>query len=690
MIKETLLIEVGCEELPPRALKTLANAFKEALTKELTTKKLSYGEVKTFATPRRLALQIHQLQARQEDYQNERRGPALKVALKEGKPTPALEGFARSCGASIEELSILETEKGAWYTFTQRIEGQSLVTMLPEMVEQALKSLPIPKRMRWADNDFEFVRPVRWITALYGDQIVPMRLFNIEASNQTYGHRFHTSAPLTLKHADEYEQLLEEQGYIIPSFKKRRALIEEQIQSATEAYGSAHIKPALLDEVTALVEWPVTLVGRFEERFLSVPQEALIIAMEDHQRYFPILDHDGNLLNKFCFVSNIESNEPAAVIDGNERVIRPRFADAEFFWEEDLKINLEAYLEPLASVIFQTKLGTQADKIKRVAKLADLIAPKLGADQNLVARAARLNKADLISNMVQEFPELQGTMARYYALEQGENPTVADTLEQVYWPRFAGDKLPTTKEAQTLSIAERIDTIVGIFSIGEIPTGSRDPYSLRRNALAVLRILIEEEHSLDLYATIEAAAALMPIEINADKSIDLIFNYIFERMRAYSSDLGISADIFNSIAQIKLHNPLDIYTRLQAVKDFKELPEAEVLVQSDRRIRHILERNQKEESTTINPDLFENSSERMLYEAIQQSKSAVEKAQAANDYRANLHALVALAEPLGTFFEETMVMVDDQSLRNNRFALLAEAGRLMMSVADISQLQLEG
>lgn len=689
MIKETLLIELGTEELPPRALNNLSDAFKAGIESELKAKKLQYSEIKAFATPRRLALVISDLQSEQEDYTNERRGPALQAAMKDGAPSPALLGFARSCGVDVEQLVLLETEKGAWYTYKEEVKGDTLESLLPAMIEKALKGLPIPKRMRWADHDFEFVRPVRWLAVVYGDKVLNTEIFGIKAGNQSRGHRFHTSSPVTITRAADYEAIMTEQGHIIPDFAKRKAMIEEQIKAVTENVGNPIVNAGLLDEVTALVEYPNAMIGSFESHFLDVPQEALIIAMEDHQRYFPIVDANGTLIDKFCFISNIISAEPTAVISGNERVIRPRFADAEFFWNEDKKKPLESYLTALENVVFQTKLGSQADKINRVKTLAEAIAKEINADSEIVSRAARLNKADLISDMVQEFPELQGTMARYYANFQGENAIVADSLEQVYWPRFAGDKLPETKEAQALGLAERLDTIVGIFSIGEIPTGSRDPYGLRRNALAVLRILIEEKLNLDLLKLIEISASTMPASIDANKSVATIFTYIFDRLRAYSSDLGVSSDVFASISELKLTNPLDIYHRLLAVSSFKALAEAGTLIETNKRIHNILNNNKGEVvAVEVKESLLENDSEKALFTASRELQGKIAGLVAEKDYQAILVALTNLAAPLAAFFTDTMVMADNLEVRHNRIALLTEIRDYFETVADISKLQL--
>ncbi len=689
MIKETLLIEIGTEELPPRALNNLSDAFKKGIETELKAKKLEFSGIQAFATPRRLALVISDLQSEQADYTNERRGPAAAAAMKDGAPTPALQGFARSCGVDVDALTLLETDKGAWYTFKEEVKGDTLESLLPEMIEKSLKGLPIPKRMRWAGHDFEFVRPVRWIAIVFGDKVLNTEIFGIKAGNVSRGHRFHTSAPVEITNAKDYEAIMTEKGHIVPDFAKRKAMIEAQIKEVTEHIGNPIVNEGLLDEVTALVEYPNAMIGSFESHFLNVPQEALIIAMEDHQRYFPIVDNDGKLIDKFCFISNIISAEPEAVVEGNERVIRPRFADAEFFWNEDREKPLEDYLAHLENVVFQTKLGSQADKINRVKTLAEAIAKEIGADETIVSRAARLNKADLISDMVQEFPELQGTMARYYANAQGENAIVADSLEQVYWPRFAGDRLPATKEAQALGLAERLDTIVGIFSIGEIPTGSRDPYGLRRNALAVLRILIEEKLNLDLLKLIEISASTMPAAIDANKSVETIFTYIFDRLRAYSADLGVSSDVFASISELKLTNPLDIYHRLLAVAAFKALPAASSLVETNKRIHNILSNNKGETAAdNVQEALLENDSEKALFTATRELSGKIESLAAAKDYEAILTALSNLAEPLAKFFEDTMVMAENLEVRHNRIALLTEIRNDFEMVADISKLQL--
>lgn len=704
MKAETLLIEIGTEELPPKALNRLSLAFKEGFETALQSHKLTYKECQVFATPRRLALLITQVAEKQDNYTQERRGPALKAALKDGEPTPALLGFARSCGVSIEELTLMETEKGTWYTFKEAIQGKSLDVLLPSMLDETLSKLPIPKRMHWSHYEFEFVRPVRWLVALWGEKLLPLERFGVKSDRITYGHRFHCDKPLVLNHANDYPTRLQNEGFVIANFTERKAKIVRLIDEAIDHHNQTHHQPhnqgqketvtplideALLNEVTALVEWPVALIGSFEAHFLQVPQEALIIAMQEHQRYFPLVDRGGKLTHYFCFISNLDSPKPNTIIDGNERVIRPRFADAEFFWEEDKKTPLEEYRHALESVIFQAKLGSQADKIRRVEALSQAIATHLGADKKIVARAAQLNKADLISNMVQEFPELQGTMARHYALAQGELLPVAHALEEVYWPRFSGDKLPQSLEAITLGLAERLDTIMGIFAIGEIPTGSRDPFSLRRNALAILRLLVENRLHLDLKTFIAESARLMPPSIEAEKSTALVFDYIIERMRGYMSELGIGGDIYNSVAPLDIADPFDIYNRLMAVKTFTTHPEASLLVEANKRIHNILERNREALiNEGVEASALESSSEKILYSLINELSQKIKKSVEADDYAAILQTLASLAQPLENFFTETMVMTDDEVLRNNRLALLAETAALFHTVADISQLQL--
>lgn len=683
-----LLIEIGTEELPPKFLNTLSNDFKGLIEAELKQAKLAFEGCEVFASPRRFGLLIKNLVGQQADYVNEKRGPAVVAGFKDGEPTKALQGFARGCGVEVDQLIKVATDKGEWFAFEEKIVGQKTADLVPAMLVNALNKLPIAKRMRWESHEFEFVRPVRWIVLLYGNEVIDTEIMGVKSDRVTRGHRFHTKGTLTVTAPTQYETLLETEGKVVPSFAKRQASIVEQVAKATAQYGKAIMEPSLLDEVTALVELPVVLVGQFEEHFLDVPQEALISTMQDNQKYFPIVDNDGNLTRYFCFVSNIESENPQEVISGNERVIRPRFSDADFFWNSDKKILLADYLPRLATTIFQTQLGSQKDKLDRVGALSTVIAKSIGADVDVVAKSAELYKSDLLSNMVQEFPELQGIMGRYYALEQGLDARIAHSLEQVYWPKFAGDRLPETKEAQALAIAERLDTIVGIFSIGQIPTGSRDPYSLRRAALGVLRISVEQNVDLDLKDLINVAYLNLPAELQKPEVEAKVLNYILERMKAYTAELGIAHDTFESISALELNNPLDILRRLNAITEFRKTEAAHSLIQSNKRISNILEKNLKDQTAmAVNAELLNEDAEKVLFKAITDVAPALEKSTAEHNYVETLSHLSTLAGPLDQFFTDTMVMCDDLAVRENRLHLLNRIRQYFKAMADLSLLQ---
>lgn len=683
-----LLIEIGTEELPPKFLNTLSNDFKELIVAELNQAKLSFDECEVFASPRRFGLLIKNLVGQQADYINEKRGPAVVAGFKDGEPTKALLGFARGCGVDVEQLTRVSTDKGEWFAFEEKVEGKKTVDLVPAMLLSALNKLPIAKRMRWESHEFEFVRPVRWIVLLYGNDVIDTEIMGVKSGRTTKGHRFHAEGVLTVTEPTQYEALLESEGKVIPNFAKRKANIIEQVAKATAEYGNAIMEPSLLDEVSALVEWPVVLVGQFEERFLDVPQEALISTMQDNQKYFPIVDKDGKLTRYFCFVSNIESENPQEVITGNERVIRPRFSDADFFWNSDKMIPLADYLPRLATTIFQTQLGSQKDKIDRVSALSVVIAKSIGADVSVVAEASQLYKSDLLSNMVQEFPELQGTMGRYYAIAQGLDTRVAHALEQVYWPKFAGDRLPETKEAQALAIAERLDTIVGIFAIGQIPTGSRDPYSLRRAALGILRISVEMNIDLDLKDLINIAYLNLPAELQKPEVEAKVLTYILERMKAYTAELGIAHDTFESISALELNNPLDILLRLKAITEFRKTEAAHSLIQSNKRIANILDKNLKDQSAVeVNQSLLNEDAEKVLYSALSDIAPMLQKSIADHQYEETLAHLSTLAGPLDQFFTDTMVMCEDLAVRENRLHLLNQIRQYFKAMADLSLLQ---
>lgn len=688
---QDLLIEIGCEELPPKALKTLSEAFVASIVDDLKNAGLTFGTVHEYCTPRRLALHIEGLAAKQPDRNIEKKGPPVAAGMKDGIASPALTGFAKSCGVSVDALTINETDKGSWYVFQQHVLGEATTKIIPALVEKALNHLPIPKKMRWGNHDFSFVRPLRWLVMLFGDQIIPCEIFGVHSGNTTRGHRFHCPESFNLKSPQTYVEKLKEQGFVIVDFATRKQMILDSValatKNATNGKGTAVIKPELLDEVTALVEWPVALIGTFETRFLDVPQEALISTMQDNQKYFPIVDQTGKLQPQFCFISNIESKVPQAVIDGNERVIRPRFSDAEFFWNTDKKGRLEDHLPKLEQVVFQTKLGSQADKTHRVTQLAEFIALQIGADVTKTKRAAQLAKCDLLTNMVQEFPELQGIMGRYYALQQGEDATVAHCLEQIYWPRFAGDALPQSLEAQALAIAERLDTIVGIFAIGQMPTGSKDPFSLRRNALGVLRILVECGHDLDLKALIEMSAKTLPESVQASAAITPVLNYILERMKAYAADFGTAADTFESVANLNLTRPVDITKRLSAVLEFRKMEQAPALANANKRISTILRKNLTGPVDNPVESLLVDDEEKNLYASVMAIHAEIGTLSQQQNYPQILKTLASLAAPLEAFFTEVMVMCPDENVRNNRLALLALIETLFKQVADISALQ---
>ena len=690
ILTQDLLIEIGCEELPPKSLMTLSAAFKDAMLNQLTAANLTFSTVHEYATPRRLALVIESLQTQQEDHQIEKKGPPAAAGMKDGQASPALLGFAKSCGVDVADLQISETEKGAWYTMLQTVKGGQTANLIPAMVEKALSQLPIAKRMRWADNSFEFVRPLRWLVLMLGDKVINAEIFGVKAGDITRGHRFHTDKALKIPLANQYAKILFDQGFVIADPKIRQIKILEEVEKKTNHYGIAVMKPELLEEVTALVEWPVAMVGEFETRFLDVPQEALISTMQDNQKYFPIVDKQGKLQPKFCFIANIDSKEPQHVIHGNERVIRPRFSDAEFFWNTDKKVALRDYLPRLEKVIFQAKLGSQADKMRRTAELSAVIAQELGANVAVVKEAALLSKCDLLSNMVQEFPELQGIMGRYYAIHEQREAVLADCLEQIYWPKFAGDQLPISKEAQALAIAERLDTITGIFAIGQIPTGSKDPYSLRRSALGILRIIIENQHNLDIKKLIEKAVSLMPDTVKSDahKASEAALNYILERMKSYIMDKdAVPADTLEAVTSLKLTQPLDITKRITAVTEFRKLAEAKALSNANKRIENILRKNNIILTGKASASLLEMPEEKALFTVAEAANQQVNTLIKVQDYAQILKELSTLAQPLEQFFDKVMVMCEDEKVRNNRLELLTLIRNLFQQVADISALQ---
>ncbi|MCP4042616.1 MAG: glycine--tRNA ligase subunit beta [Gammaproteobacteria bacterium] len=682
-----LLIEIGTEELPPKALKNLAEAFYNGVRIGLEKAGLSHGEIALFATPRRIATLIPNLDETQADKQVERRGPAVKAAFgADGNPSKAALGFARSCGVEVDALERVETPKGAWLVFRSTQSGQSTSGLVPGIVRESLARLPIPKRMRWGDLKVEFVRPAHWIVLLFGDEVIDTEILGIKAGRKTHGHRFHHPENITITTPAEYPVLLRETGQVLADFPTRREEIRRQVEIlAGELGGKAVISEGLLDEVTSLVEWPVAIAGSFDQRFLEVPAEALVATMKGHQKYFHLEDSDGNLLPHFITVSNIESSNPDAVRAGNERVIRPRLTDAEFFWQQDRATPLAARVSTLKNVVFQQKLGTLRDKSRRVVHLAEQISSRLGSDPDLGRRAAELSKCDLSTDMVGEFPELQGIMGRYYAHHDGEPDEVAQALDEQYLPRFAGDILPETTTGQALAIADRLDTLVGIFAIGQSPTGDKDPFGLRRAALGVLRIIIERQLDLDLKDLLRTAVHAYG-QFDIDLVVDEVFTFMMERLRAYYLDTGVATDTFEAVLARHPDRPLDFDERIKAVTRFRELPDAASLAAANKRIHNILRKAKGTIPESPDPARFEDSAEGTLAAEIEKLRKTVEPMLELGEYTEALSQLAGLRDTVDRFFDQVLVMADDEELRHNRLALLASLNRLFLRTADISRL----
>jgi len=687
MSARDLLFELGTEELPPRTLSSLSNALTEGLARGLDGAGIPHGKIHGYATPRRLAVWVQKLAEHQPDRRVEKRGPPLKNAFDaQGAPTQAAAAFARNCTVPVTALERLTTDKGSWLVFRGIERGAATTSLLGDIVNHAVAALPIAKRMRWGAHAVEFVRPVHSVVLLYGDEVVPARVLGLDAGRVTHGHRFHAPRPITLKSAKGYASRLR-RARVVADFAIRRELIRAGVTAAAAASGPgavALIEDALLDEVTALVEWPVPVAGQFERRFLSLPREVVIATVQGHQRYFAVQGADGKLSGWFVTLSNIESRDPAKVREGNERVVRPRLSDAVFFWEQDLKIPLQAHAAKLSGVTFQTKLGSYADKTLRVAKLSRLIGGRIGAGAD-VGRAAELAKADLMTAMVGEFPELQGTMGRCYAEAQGESRELSLALEEHYRPRYAGDALPTTKTGQALALADKLDTLVGIFAIEQRPTGAKDPFGLRRAALGLLRILLEGRLDLDLLELLSAAAAAQPVQRPA--VVDEVYDFIAERLRgSLLEEPGNTPEIIDAVLANRPHSPLDAVTRLNALKGFLLLPDAAVLAAINKRIVNILKKAPLAGDGAVNPGVLTEEAERQLHQVLGELRDPVLGATQERRYTESLHALVALRAPVDEFFEHVLVMDEDMDRRNNRLALLRDVQRLLGGVADLSRL----
>jgi glycyl-tRNA synthetase beta chain len=687
MSARDLLFELRTEELPPRALLGLSNALTEGIARGIDAANVPHGRIHGFATPRRLAVLIEKLAEHQPDRHVERRGPPLANSFDaEGRPTTAVTAFAKSCGVPVAELSRLTTDKGAWLQFRGTERGAPITTLLGGILNHAIDALPIAKRMRWGAHSAEFVRPVRGVVLLYGETLVPVEILGLASGRITSGHRFHAPKPIALKTAQSYESRLR-RAKVIVDFSKRRESIRAGVEAAAAAAAPgarALIEEALLDEVTALVEWPVPVTGQFEQRFLTLPREVVIATVQDHQRYFAVQNPDGRLSRWFVTVSNIESRDPAIVREGNERVVRPRLSDAAFFWEQDRKKSLGEHAAALAGMTFQARLGSYADKTARITQLAELIGGRIGAGAD-VHQAAGLCKADLMTAMVGEFPELQGTMGRYYAEAQGLPEDLALALEEHYRPRFAGDAIPSTRTGQAVALADKIDTLAGIFAIEQRPTGAKDPFGLRRAALGVLRILLEARLELDLFETLSAAAAAQPVQ-RAGVAAE-VYDFIAERLRGMLLEQpGTTAEMLDAVLGLHPRSPLDAVARLAALKEFLLLPDAGVLAGINKRIANILKKTQVSSDMAVDPAGLTEQAEQGLHHALLGLRGPVLQATQQRRYAESLRALVALRAPVNDFFDRVMVMDEDLGVRNNRLALLRDVQSLLGGVADLSRL----
>lgn len=688
MSQHTVLFELGCEELPPKSLKTLRDALQAETIKGLTDAGLNFATVEAYAAPRRLALKIVDVDGAQADTQKRFDGPALQAAYdSEGKPTKALEGFMRGQGIEADQVSTFQAGKVEKVCYYKDIKGQSLDELLPNILQTALDNLPIAKRMRSAASRTEFVRPVKWVVLLKDDQVIPATIQDHSASNVTYGHRFHAPEAITLAHANDYLTALES-AYVVADFSKRQTTIQQQVkQLADEVNATAIVPDDLLDEVTALVEWPVALRASFEERFLAVPQEALITTMQDNQKYFCLVNSEGKLQPYFITISNIESKDPTQIIEGNEKVVRPRLSDAEFFFLQDQKQPLASRKDKLANMVFQAELGTLWDKSLRIAKLASQIAILTHGDRAAAEQAGLLAKCDLTSELVGEFPELQGTAGTYYARLEGLPSEVADAIAEQYLPRFSGDVLPQTQTGTALALADRLDTLVGIFGIGQAPTGSKDPFSLRRAAIGVLRLLIEKELDLPLVELTKIASENYHGKLREPvKAQHEALNFIEARYRAMYEDQGVAIDVIQSVQALSPKSPLDFDHRVKAVNHFKNLPEAQALAAANKRVANILAK-EGQIVGDVDTSLLVEDAEYALFNALQTVTPIVQPLLEAHNYTDALSQLASLREPIDAFFDNVMVMAEDPKLKANRLRLLAQLRGLFTAIADVSMLQ---
>ena len=688
MTTQNFLVEIGTEELPPKALKTLATSFADNVEAELNQAGLTFDKIEWFAAPRRLAVKVLNLATQQPSKEIEKRGPAVSAAFDaEGKPTKAAEGWARGCGITVEQAERIATDKGEWLVHRAKIEGQPTKNLLNGIVANALAKLPIPKPMRWADKTVQFIRPVHTVTMLLGDELIEGEILGVASARTIRGHRFLGEKEFEIQHADQYPQLLREKGSVVADFNERKAEILAKSQAkATALGGVADIEESLLEEVTSLVEYPNVLAAKFEERFLAVPAEALVYTMKGDQKYFPIYDKDGKLLPHFIFVSNINPEDPTAIIEGNEKVVRPRLTDAEFFFKTDLKQKLVDRLPRLETVLFQQQLGTLKDKTDRIEQLAGEIAKQIGADEAKAKRAGLLSKCDLMTNMVFEFTDTQGVMGMHYARHDGEDEEVAVALNEQYMPRFAGDELPKSLVASAVALADKFDTLTGIFGIGQAPKGSADPFALRRAALGALRIIVEKNLPLDLEDLVKKSAALFGDKLTNQNVVSDVVDFMLGRFRAWYQDEGIAVDVIQSVLARRPTRPADFDARVRAVSHFRTLDSAEALAAANKRVSNILAKADAAIGE-INLTACVEPAEKALAEAVLALRTEVQPLIAKGDYTAVLDKLANLRTPVDNFFDNVMVNAEDSALRQNRLAILNTLQDLFLQVADISVLQ---
>jgi len=689
MTEKTFLVEIGTEELPPKALRNLAESFAAHVTAELDAANLAHGEVSWFASPRRLALKVANLSASQPDREVEKRGPAIAAAFDaNGVATKAAEGWARGCGITVDQAERLSTDKGEWLLYRAQTKGETAQALLPAMVATALSKLPIPKLMRWGDKETQFVRPVHTVTLLLGDESIPATILGIDSARTLRGHRFMGEAEFTIDNADQYPQILLERGKVMVDYAERKAKIKADAEAAARSIGgNADLSESLLEEVTSLVEWPVVLTAKFEEKFLAVPAEALVYTMKGDQKYFPVYDDAGKLLPHFIFVTNIESKDPQQIISGNEKVVRPRLADAEFFFNSDRKKRLEDNLPRLETVLFQKQLGTLRDKTDRIQALAGWIAAQIGADVNHATRAGLLSKCDLMTNMVFEFTDTQGVMGMHYARHDGEAEDVAVALNEQYQPRYAGDDLPSNPVACALAIADKMDTLAGIFGIGQHPKGDKDPFALRRAALGVLRIIVEKNLPLDLQTLTEEAVRLYGNKLTNAQVTDDVIDFMLGRFRSWYQEEGHSIDTLQAVLARRPTRPADFDARMKAVSHFRTLEEAASLAAANKRVSNILAKSTETLNDSVQASLLKENEEIQLATFVTALTSKLQPFFAEGRYQDALIELAQLRKPVDNFFDKVMVNADDQAVRINRLTLLSKLRELFLQVADISLLQ---